>query len=122
MEQVAIWATLYADDAVLLATKTMGFTRGMCSLENFCTTELLRVGYGKTKQLLVNQEVDISTPGKQEQQIGQVDSFDYLGIELHGNSTLIDRRHPSKLIQGCAKLPQPYIKCKAIINVMASIK
>ena len=80
---IAIWAALYADNVVLLSPTTPGLTRQFCSLEAFCAAEQLRVGYQKTKQMLINQDGDISNPHQGAQKVEVVTTFKYLGVELH---------------------------------------
>ena len=79
---VAIWAALYADNVVLLSPTTPGLTRYFCSVEAFCAAERLRVGYRKTKQMLINQDRDISNPHQEDQKFEVVFTFKYLGVEL----------------------------------------
>ena len=64
--RITIWTVLYADDAVLfLTTNTMRLTREILLLEDFCTEELLRVGYGKTRQLLEDALAEVQMLGRQ---------------------------------------------------------
>jgi len=75
---------LYADDIVMLATSRRALQRQLDALHGFCTAQHMSVNVAKTKVLVFNGGKhpcgELTYAG---QTLEVVDSFRYLGVELH---------------------------------------
>jgi hypothetical protein len=83
--QLAVRLLLYADDLALMSHTPVGLQKQLDVLQAFCCEHQLTVNVKKTKVLVFKARKSVCQAFQYEgKAIEQLNSFKYLGVELHG--------------------------------------
>jgi hypothetical protein len=83
--QLAIRLLLYADDLALMSHTPVGLQKQLDVLQAFCYERQLTVNVKKTKVVVFEARKFVCQAFQYEDEtIKQLNSFKYLGVELHG--------------------------------------
>jgi hypothetical protein len=83
--QLAVRLLLYANDLALMSHTPIGFQKQLDVLQAFCCERQLTVNVKKTKVVVFETHKSVCQAFQYEgKAIEQLNSFKYLGVELHG--------------------------------------